>query len=228
MSTQRWHDVAFVHWPADVESVRRLLPPSVAPDTLDGQTYVGLVAFRMDRVGLVGGPGVPYLGQFLETNVRLYSVDAQGRRGVVFLSMDASRLLPVLIGRQVFQLPYLWSRMRVARADDSISYSTRRRWPGRGQAESRFRVRIGARIDTPTALEQFLTARWGLHSSRNGRTSYTPIVHPPWPLHRAELVELDDTLMTAATSSQPTEPPASVLWSPTVAARFGWPIAVTP
>ena len=38
-------------------------------------------------------------GSFLETNVRLYSVDEHGRRGVVFRSLEADRLLPVLTAR---------------------------------------------------------------------------------------------------------------------------------
>src|SRR3712207_7653855 len=64
--------------------------------TLGGVTYMGLIGFRMEGLGFLRGPGVPYLGTFLETNVRLYSVDRRGRRAVVFLSLDAERLLPVL------------------------------------------------------------------------------------------------------------------------------------
>jgi hypothetical protein len=74
------------------------------PDVLCGVTYVGLVAFRMHRVGWLWSPGVPYLGSFPETNVRLYSVDAHGRRGVVFRSMDAGRL-GNYVGRSRCQRP---------------------------------------------------------------------------------------------------------------------------
>ena len=42
---------------------------------------------------------VPDVGTFCETTGRVYSVDPQGRRGVVFLSLDAARLVPVLIAR---------------------------------------------------------------------------------------------------------------------------------
>lgn len=76
--TQSWLDLAFLHWAADPADVAPLLPAGTRPDTLDGVTYVGLVAFRMHRVGWFRLPGVPYLGSFPETNVRLYSVDARG------------------------------------------------------------------------------------------------------------------------------------------------------
>src|SRR4051812_22566986 len=94
---QRWHDLAFLHWPADPDAVQPFLPEGTRPDTLDGVTYVGLIGFRMVGLGLLNGPGLPYLGTFCETNVRLYSVDGAGRRGVVFLTLDASRLVPVLV-----------------------------------------------------------------------------------------------------------------------------------
>ncbi|CAM5260355.1 hypothetical protein STENM36S_05077 [Streptomyces tendae] len=92
--TQEWLDLAFVHWAVEPAAVAGLMPRGTVPDTHDGLTYVGLVAFRMHRVGWFRLPGVPYLCSFPETNVRLYSVDAHGRRGVVFRSMDASRLVP--------------------------------------------------------------------------------------------------------------------------------------
>jgi len=79
------------------------------------------------RIGVLSAPGLPYLGTFCETNVRTYSVDGQGRRGVVFLSLDAARLAPVIVGRAT-GLPYLWSRMRITRAHDgAIAYTSRRR-----------------------------------------------------------------------------------------------------
>jgi uncharacterized protein len=58
----------------------------------------------MYRTGLLSLPAIPYLGSFAETNVRLYSVGPDGRRGVVFRSLDAARLMPVLAARWGFRL----------------------------------------------------------------------------------------------------------------------------
>ena len=90
--TQNWCQLAFIHWEVDPERVAPLMPPGVRPDLHEGATHVGLVPFSMERIGLFGGPAVPYFGTFLETNVRLYGVDEQGRRGVVFCSLEAARL----------------------------------------------------------------------------------------------------------------------------------------
>ncbi|WP_424216905.1 YqjF family protein (plasmid) [Streptomyces sp. BI20] len=219
--TQDWLDLAFLHWPADPVEVARLLPAGTVPDTFDGVTYVGLIAFRMHRVGWFGGPGVPYLGSFPETNVRLYSVDEHGRRGVVFRSLDASRLLPATIGRALFRMPYTWSRMSVERTGDVVVYDGRRRIPGPRGARCRIAVRPGEAVVEPSPLEHFLTARWGMHTSVLGRPLYLPNTHPRWPLRRAELLYCREDLVRAAGLSAPAGPPVSVLWSPGVPVRFG-------
>jgi uncharacterized protein YqjF (DUF2071 family) len=164
---------------------------------------------------------VPYLGTFAETNVRLYSVDDQGRRGVVFRSLDAARLLPVLVARLAVRLPYVWSAMRIERGHGVLTYTCRRRSTG---TASRVTVRVGSPIAEPSALESFLTARWGLHVSWYGRTLYVPNEHPTWPLYTAELLDLDDQLLAAAGFPVTDQSPVSVLSTPGVAVRFGWPI----
>ncbi|SDE05354.1 YqjF family protein [Glycomyces harbinensis] len=222
--TQSWLDLAFLHWAVDPAHVAALLPAGTTPDTFDGTAYVGLIAFRMHRVGWFDLPGIPYLGTFPETNVRLYSVDERGRRGVVFRSLDASRLIPVVLARIGFRLPYVWSRMDVEADGDRRTYTSSRRWPGPRGARSRIGVRIGERLAEPTALEHFLTARWALHNAAFGRTRYLPHAHPRWPLHRAELLECDEDLVAAAGLPAPAGDPVSVLYSPGVKVRFGRPV----
>jgi len=224
--TQGWHDLTFLHWPVDTAAVRPLIPPPTRPDLFGGISYVGLIAFRMYRIGWLGLPGLPYLGSFPETNVRLYSVGPDGRRGVVFRSLDAARLLPVLTARAGFRLPYQWSLMRVRQHGDVFSYASQRHWPRRGP-RLRLRVRVGERIAEPSALEHFLTARWGLHAAGyGGRTFYLPNEHPRWPLYRATLVHLEENLIQAAGLPPPWSGPVSVLYSPGVPVRFGAPSPV--
>jgi hypothetical protein len=157
--------------------------------------------------------------------VRLYSVDADGRRGVVFRSLDAARLAPVAVARAGFSLPYVWSSMRVTAREDVFAYSCRRRLDQRAVTSSVVAA-AGPLIAEPTELEHFLTARWGLHVFSYGRTLYLPNEHRKWPLRRADLLSIDDHLVAAAGLPQPTEPPVSVLYSPGVEVRFGPPQTV--
>lgn len=220
--TQRWMELTFLHWAVDPSVVAPFMPPGVRPDVFDGSSYVALVPFSMEKIGLAGTPAVPYFGTFLETNVRLYGVDDQGRRGVVFCSLEASRLATVALTRWTTGLNYLWASMQMERVGDRITYTTRRRWPGPRDAVSRVVVDVGASVE-PSPLEQFLTARWGLFlQDHRGRTRYWPNEHPEWPLHAATVVDLDDRLVEVAGFPGLTaNPPVSVLYSPGVKVRFG-------
>jgi len=220
---QRWADLAMLHWEVPVAAVQPFMPPGVRPDTLDGRTYVGLIPFRMRDCAFGVGPSIPFFGSFLETNVRLYSVDGRGRRGIVFRSLDADRLAVVLGARAALGLPYVWSRMRFRRtgagADAVLEYAARR---PRGGPTSRLVLRTGAAIERPTDLDLWLTGRWGLHNRFAGGTRYLTNEHERWQLHRAELVSLDDGLVAAAGFPDvAARPPDSVLWSPGVRAAFG-------
>jgi len=199
------------------------MPPGTRPDLFRGVSYAGVIAFRMHDVGVPGLPALPYLGSFPETNVRLYSVGPDGRRGVVFCSLDAARLLPALLGRAAVRLPYQWSGMRIRRRGDVISYASRRRWPHPG-ARLQLALRVGERLDRPSELEHFLTSRWGLHTTwYGGRACYLPNEHPRWPLYRAALVGLEEDLLATAGLPPPVGEPVSVLYSPGVAVRMGAP-----
>jgi uncharacterized protein YqjF (DUF2071 family) len=221
--TMRWQHVAFLHWPLRPGLAAPLLPPGVRPDELAGTSYVGLVALRMGGVGPPGLPRLPYLSSFPQVNIRLYTVGPDGRRGVAFLSLDAARLLPAIAGRAGGRLPYRWSAIRIHRDGDQISYLARRRWPGPA-AMLRLRIRVAERVTAPSALEHFLTARWGLHAAWYRRTAaYLPNEHPPWDLYHAHVLDLAGDLLPAAGLPLPATAPVSVLYSPGVLARFGLP-----
>ena len=222
MMNQSWRDLTFLHWAVSPEDVAHRMPPGVRPDTLHGRTYVGLIPFRMVGAGVGRGAGVPWLGSFLETNVRLYSVDATGRRGIVFLSLDADRAAVVLGARAVFGLPYRWARMRYDRDGDVHTYDARLRRPG-ARARSRVVVRAGARRRS-TELDDFVSARWGLHVHAWGRTSYVPNRHEAWPVHEAEVLALDDELMASVGfAGLAGRAPDHVAFSPGVRTEFGLP-----
>ena len=253
---QHWRDITFVHWRVDPVRLEQFMPDGVRPDVHDGSAWVGLIPFRMVGAGVGRGRAVPWLGTFLETNVRVYSRDDAGRRGVVFLSLDAERL-PVVVGaRLLFGTPYQWARMAASPstvpADPTgtvVTYAARRHrtpwdrtlwhrtpwhrravpagpaYPSSARPDSRLRVRVWQALPEPSALDLFLTARFGLHTTVAGRPLWVPNTHGPWPLHRAEVLELDDRFVTAAGLEGVVDrPPDSVLFSRGVETSFGFPV----
>ena len=218
---QFWGDLTFVHWPVDPDAVAHMFPDGVRPDVFgDGRTYVGLVPFAMSQLALGVPRAIPYFGRFLETNVRLYSTDDDGRHGVLFRSLETARLAVVPVTRTVLGTPYTWAKMRLTRDGRRITYDSVRRLPRRG-LHCRVSVEVGAAVE-PTPLEMWLTARWGAHTRKAGRTWWVPNEHVPFPLHSARIVELDDDLV-GASNVQPTGDRLRALYSPGVRARFGKP-----
>jgi uncharacterized protein YqjF (DUF2071 family) len=210
---QHWVNLSFLHWAVEPARVAHLYPAGTEPDTFDGSSFVGVVPFQMR-----------YYGTFLETNIRLYSVDRTGRRGVVFLSLDTNRLGIVAGGRSIFGVPYRWARMGYREQADRRTYTSTLRWP-RVSASSSVEVRIGDDM-VPGPLEHFLTARWGLHVARGGRTWYMPNEHPVWALRRAQLIDFTDDglLASVGLGDLAQRPPDHVAFSDGVAARFGLPV----
>jgi uncharacterized protein YqjF (DUF2071 family) len=224
VAAQEWRQVAFVHWRVTPAEVTPLLPPGVVPDVMDGSSWVGLIAFRLGDARVGPFPPSAGWGSFTEVNVRLYGVDPHGRRGVVFLSLEASSLPAVVAARALFSLPYMWARTAQRPRPDGWEYASRRLspWPTRRGPGFQLAVSVDTTTTVHDDLALFLTARWGLFQGRFGRTQWLPNEHEPWLVHPARLVSLRDELCAAAgLPGVSTRPPDSVLFSPGVDARFG-------
>jgi uncharacterized protein len=221
---QCWRELTFLHWPVDPDGVAHMYPPGTRPDVdTDGLTYVGLVPFVASGSRLGAAVPVPYFGAFPETNIRLYSIDDAGRHGLLFRSLDTARLAVVPLTRIGLGPPYSWAKMRVTCSGDRVAYHSVRRWPRRG-LHSRLSVRVGGMVE-PTPLEVWLTARWGAHTRKAGRTWWVPVAHEPWLLHAAEVIELDDDLLHAG-QVQPAGKRMRALFSSGMRTRFGRPVVV--
>lgn len=223
---QGWEDVVFLHWRVDVSAVAPLLPSGTRPDTMaengtdDGTTtWVGLIGFVFRDTQFPPLAPMRHLGTFVEVNVRVYTVDHTGRRGVVFLSLDAGRFLPAVAARTMLGLPYHWAHAATRRRGSAVSYAMRRHG---SSLRSRFDVTVGDPIAEPTPLEHFLSARWGMHVRRFGATRFWPNEHGSWPLHRASASLVQDDLLGAAglPRSLAELAPDSVLFSPGVVTTF--------
>lgn len=221
---QQWRDLAYVHWRYPADEVKALLPTGLDVDTFDGSAWVGLIPFSMRNIGLPRLPAVPYFGSFPEVNVRTY-VRHNGIPGVWFFSLDVNRLIPAVVARTTYFLPYCWGRASNVRTDDCLATSVSRRWPTRAHTD--IRIDIGDAIEQPDDLSVFLSARWGLYSKGlRGNLRYAPVEHEKWPLHRASLVSLNDSLVTASGLSAPAGEP-HVMFSPGVSVRIGLPRRVS-
>jgi hypothetical protein len=218
--TQKWRNLLFLHWEVPVESLRALVPEPLAIDTFDGRAYVGVVAFEMHDVRpsrLL--PAVPTARDFEEVNVRTY-VHLRGEHpGVWFFSLDAASALAVLGARAFFHLPYYHARMHTeGDGDGGIVYRSERHWEGGTRAAIDVRYETGDDLGHAKegTLEHFLAERYYLYALTSGGTLLRGQVHhTPYPLRKARVVELHESLLAAAEVPRPRER-VSELWSPGV------------
>ena len=218
---QRWEDVVFLHWPYDPAAVQRLLPAGVQVDTFDGAAWVSLVPFRMVDLRLPGRRPLPF-GTFPEVNVRTY-VRHGARRGVWFFSLDIDRIAPTVVARTCYRLPYCQGRVDHVRVGDLVTTVVDRAWPRpTSPARAELVVRTGAPLPDDDRLATFLTARWGLLARSRRRLLWAPVEHEPWPLHRARVEHLDESLVAACGLASPSGAPLA-MWCRGVDVRVGAP-----
>ncbi len=193
---QSWRDLLFVHWPVPAAVLRPLVPPALAVQEFDGTSWVGVVPFRMTGVMRRPLPDVPGISAFPELNVRLY-VEADGKPGVWFLSLDAANALAVWAARRFFHLPYHLADITVKRTGEATAYASQRR-----ASPERFEATYGptgpAEVAAVGTLEHWLTERYCLYAaSPDGRLLRSEVHHGPWPLQPAHAILATNTLLAA-------------------------------
>jgi uncharacterized protein len=199
--TQRWRELLFVHFELPIERVRSAVPAELELDLWEGRALVGLVPFLMRDIAPRFVPSALGLN-FLECNLRTY-VHHRGAPGVYFLSLEADSALAVRVARRFWGLPYFDARMRqVVSASDGTAapehhFETVREGDG---ALLRARWRVGEALgpSLPDTLEHFLLERYLLFVERDDDLHAGQVHHAPYPVHRAELISLEQTLTDAA------------------------------
>ncbi len=213
---QNWRELLFVHWAVPAEELRPLVPPQLDLDLFDGTAYVGLVPFTMTGVRPVGLPAVPGLSNSHETNVRTYVHLAGRDPGVWFFSLDAANRVAVALARGLYHLPYYSARMFLerepaARPDDGrpILYAGVRCRPRPRPASYLIRACPTGSIQParPETLEHFLIERYILYALANDRLYQGRVHHQAYPLQRADVLSLDESLLTAAGVRRPDTDP---------------------
>jgi uncharacterized protein YqjF (DUF2071 family) len=219
---QRWERLTFLHWRYDPDDIQRRLPAGLAVDPWDGWAWVGMTPFLLKHLRPPFAPPLPWLSTFLETNLRTYVTSRAGEPGIWFFSLDAERLAAVAAAQLTYGLPYKWSKMSFEHKGRLIRYTGSRRWPSPVGVGYAVTVETGAPIP-PSELkdfDHFLTARWRLYTTHAGKLLHADVEHPPWPLARARVTRLEQSLTHAAGLPEPSGDPL-VHFSPGVDTRIG-------
>jgi uncharacterized protein YqjF (DUF2071 family) len=136
---------------------------------------------------------------------------------VWFFSLDAASSIAVVAARTGWHLPYHRASMELDEDGAEVRYRSRRLWPGPKPADLDLRYRVGEAIGAavPGTFEHFLAERYLLFAAADGRIFSGQVHHRPYPLHRAEVIEVRESMVAAAGLPAPAGPP-HVLWCPGV------------
>ena len=215
---QRWRSLTFLHWRYEPDVIRRLLPTAVMLDTFDGAAWVGMTPFLLTGLRPPFFPALPWMSKFPETNVRTYVRGPDGESGIWFFTLEAQRLAAVVGARLSYRLPYRWARMSVHLSSGRVDYRSRRQWHG-PLTETDIAVQVGERMQAGE-FDNFLTARFRLYTIARKRLAFAQIEHDPWPLHRAQVLHLKQTLVENSGVPRPSGEP-NVHYSPDLIVRIG-------
>jgi uncharacterized protein YqjF (DUF2071 family) len=189
-----WLTISFLHWRHDADVIQAMLPDGLEVDTYDGSAWVSMTPFLMADQRPLFLPTAGRLGTFPETNLRAYVRGPGGREGIWFFSLEAASAGMVLGARAFAGVPYHRAALSIHASDGVMTYAGVRRG---GSPSYRVVVRPGAPVEA-SEHAGWLTGRWRAYTRHVGRLFETPITHEPWPLRAATVVELEQTLTSAA------------------------------
>jgi uncharacterized protein len=193
--SQKWRNLLFAHWSVPEDALRPHVPGSLEIDTKDGATWVSAVAFHMARVRPRWLPPLPPVSDFLELNFRTY-VRFDGKPGVFFLSIHASKRLAVQIARWFSPLPYVYARMECSQEKGEHRFqcaSVDREGAVAFTAEytPQFEVYAASR----GSLSEWLLERYCLYAGTpSGRLVSTEVHHAPWAVQDVTVEIASNTL----------------------------------
>jgi uncharacterized protein YqjF (DUF2071 family) len=179
---QEWNRALFLHWVVPFELLRKLIPTNLNIDTFEGNCYISLVAFTMEKIRPKFLPAVKYFSDFDEINVRTY-IDNDGKKGVYFLNIEAGKIISAFIAKTISGLPY--EKANINRTEDSY-FSNNYKKGFKLNAE----FEIKEIVSDKTEFDKWLTERYCLYLDQENKLFRYDIHHKEWVIKKVNIKSL--------------------------------------
>ncbi|MEP1490033.1 MAG: DUF2071 domain-containing protein [Algibacter sp.] len=171
---QEWNKAVFLHWEIDVKLIRPYLPKGIELDTLNGKTWVSLVAFDMNNIGIKNLPKPPYISDFQEINIRVYIIK-NGKPSVYFLNMEGSKRSSCKVLKMASKFPYRYSKMN---RNESVYQSNNKVF------NDSFHIEYHLKNDSvkKDKTDTWLTERYAVFQDHKNHIIEYDVHHTEWPM----------------------------------------------
>lgn len=179
---QEWNNAIFLHWKVDEKELIKFVPDTLQIDLFEGNPWISLVAFSMEKIRPKYLPSFKPISNFGEINIRTY-IKSNHKTGVYFLSIEGGNKTSCKIAKGISELPYRYSKMnRTSHAFTSKNLPF----------DDSFRIeyKIGDELNTKTNLDSWLTERYALFQDSGDVINEFEIHHMEWPIEELEIKEL--------------------------------------
>jgi uncharacterized protein len=180
---QEWNNALFFHWAIPFDILRNYVPEKLELDTFNGQAYVSLVAFTMQKIRPRNLPSIACISDFNEINLRTY-INNNHKKGVYFLNIEAEKSLSAFIAKQVSGLPYEKSTIKRT----ATKYNSSNLKKG-FFLDTEFEIK--EELQNKTELDKWLTERYCLYLAKDDKIYRYDIHHQEWELKDAEIKRLN-------------------------------------
>lgn len=180
---QEWNKAIFLHWEVTPEQIIPFLPKGVLVDTINGKTWVSLVAFNMNNIGVRSLPKVPHISDFHEINIRVY-ITCNGKPSVYFLSMEGGKRSSCKVLKVMSKFPYYYSKME--RPDFSFT-SENKKYNNSFYTEYRFDNKQIIKDET----DIWLTERYAVFQDYKNHIIEYDVHHVEWPMESISIKKLE-------------------------------------
>ncbi|HLO91370.1 MAG TPA: DUF2071 domain-containing protein [Lentimicrobium sp.] len=171
---QEWHNVIYLHWKVETETLRKVVPNELEIDTFNGQAYLSVVPFSVRKLRQRFIIPLPPISDFEELNVRTY-VKYNGVPGIYFFSLEASKWAPVVAARFTTRLPYVNSEIW---REEDMYYANSKKFG----FEFHINFKLEEKEITKDLLTSWLTDRFRLYVKTSGHINCIDVHHHPWVL----------------------------------------------
>ncbi|MFN8250139.1 MAG: DUF2071 domain-containing protein [Ferruginibacter sp.] len=179
---QEWNNALLLHWKVPFEDLRKLVPQSLIIDTFNGDCFISLVAFTMQRIRPKYLPSVSFVSDFNEINLRTY-VSNDNKPGVYFLNIEGGKTFSVLVAKLLSKLPY--EKADIKRSDNLFTSKNIQKG---FHFDTEFTIKDD--LHSKTNLDKWLTERYCLYLNSSDQLYRYDIHHKEWKIKSVDIQKL--------------------------------------